>query len=278
VADPGTDEYWAIGIVVIAAFSLIGIYHGFGLVRQKKTRRAVIYSAFAISLMAGASIISGVYQAMTIAAAEPGPYLSWSEDPMTTMTISWESPVPSSKILEWSGSAAFSNPGQLTAGEHDYRSITGRIHYNVTITGLQPNTTYYYRVPGFHDQVTPFTTAPNTTIPFTFFAYGDTREAVVAGSEHLQLMNQMVALSTPGTMPAFILNSGDIANDWDDLSSWDAHFSIIKPLARSVPYFVELEITSGTGRFRPGQSTHADPRLPVDRCEPDQRDEFRISI
>jgi hypothetical protein len=238
LADIGSDEYWLYGAVVIAGFGLIGAYHGFCIIRKKKTRRAVIYSAFSICLMVGASITVGWYQATSYASENRGPYLSWSADPTTTMTIAWESPQPAARTLHWAGDAALTSYNQVVASERDDRATTGRYHYNVTITGLTQNTMYYYKIPGFHDQATSFKTAPMSTIPFTFFAYGDTREASLIDSQHASLMNQMVELSSKGTMPAFILNSGDIANSWSDTRSWDIHFQTIKPLAQSVPYFV----------------------------------------
>nr|MDO8112218.1 fibronectin type III domain-containing protein [Candidatus Sigynarchaeota archaeon] len=254
VADPGTDEYWLIGGAVIAIFTLIGGYHFFGIIRKQKTRKAVIYSAFAIFLMGGASIAIGTYQALAYTSEARGPYLSWSLDPTTTMSISWESPVHAPRELQWSNSSAFISYALITANESDYRPTTSRYHYNVTITNLLPNTTYYYRVPGFHDAITPFKTAPVTTEPFTFFAYGDSREAVKLFSEHQALINQMVGLSS-GNLPAFMLNVGDIANDWDDIPSWDVHFSIIKPLAQSVPYFV----ATGNHEWNSGLSDAANP-------------------
>ncbi|MBN2151737.1 MAG: metallophosphoesterase family protein [Candidatus Lokiarchaeota archaeon] len=238
LADVGSDEYWIYGSVVIAAFSLVGAYHGFCIFRKKKTRRAVIYSAFSIFLMVGASVTVGLYQMLSYASENRGPYLSWSDDPTTTMTVAWESPQPAPKTLQWADAASFSSYNQIVATERDDRATTGRYHYNATITGLLPNTPYYYRVPGFHDQVTPFKTAPSSTVPFTFFAYGDSREASLINSEHVGLLSQMSALASQGSMPAFILNTGDLATDWDDVQSWDIHFQTIKPLAQSVPYVV----------------------------------------
>ncbi|MHA2000036.1 MAG: fibronectin type III domain-containing protein, partial [Promethearchaeota archaeon] len=239
-------------IIVSAIMVIIGVFFGgyyvFGIVRKNKTRRAIAYTVFSSFLIIGTTVSLAAYQLMRMVPQTRGPYLSWADDPSSSMTIAWECPRSIPHVLEWSNSTDFSGANQVTATEHDYRVQIERYHYNVTIHGLEPNTTYYYRIPGFHDDATPFTTAPNVSVPFTFFAYGDSREVVPIGSEHKKLMDQMVTASK-STMPAFILNSGDVAYDFDETVSWDIHFGFIKPLAQSVPYFISSGNHEWTGNF-----------------------------
>ncbi|MFX0098224.1 MAG: purple acid phosphatase family protein [Candidatus Hodarchaeota archaeon] len=235
------DDKIVVCITLFGLLSPVLIYLAWGVFRKRKTRRAVIFSGMMACMLVGSTIFLGWYQDMRMGYQMRGPYLSWSEDPRTTISIAWESPGQAPKKLQWSTSTNFSSPNEVTATEWDYRARIERYHYNVTVRNLQPDTTYYYRIPGFHDEITPFKTAPNTTTAFRFFAYGDSREAdLFIDNQHAALINQMQDLAAQ-TMPSLIINSGDIANSGNDVESWDAHFGAIKPLASKVPYF------TGTG-------------------------------
>ena len=112
------------------------------------------------------------------------PYLSWSQDPMTTMTISWETPLPTTGVIEYGKSSSYGNKIVMD----DVGNVTW-LHI-VTLTGLEPNTTYHYRVYStsyftlYFLLDRTFTTAPNDTRRFSFAVYGDNRPDVFGITAH----------------------------------------------------------------------------------------------
>ncbi|MHA1890714.1 MAG: purple acid phosphatase family protein [Promethearchaeota archaeon] len=244
-------------LVIVIPLSPFALYHVYGIFRKKKTRRAVIFTGISMFLFIGSSIFLGAFEGLRHVPETRGPYLSWSDDPQTTMTVSWEAPGRVSRTLQWSEIENFSNYNETQAIEHDYRQFTRRFHYSVTITGLQPGKEYFYKIPGFHDDVESFKTAPNGTQPFMFFAYGDTRESTPINSEHVKLVREMVRqIKEQGASPSLIINSGDIAYDFDDYISWDIHFNTIKPLSTSAPYLV----SSGNHEWTSSLSDQENPQ------------------
>ncbi len=160
-----------------------------------------------------------------------GPYLSWTDDPSTTMTITWETyisdPIPK---FEWG-----KNPSKLTE-----TAIVGGTnhHHTVTLKGLLPDTKYYYRIPDFLDEPTSFKTAPEqgSRTPFTFLFYGDSREGDPSSPdrEHAEI----IGLMEEEKNVRFVLQAGDIANNYNDnhLEQWDYNFFIIRNISKSIPY------------------------------------------
>lgn len=242
------------GILLVALLVPFAWYFAFGVVRRRKTRKAVAYSITTVAMLVGMTIGMAAFEFIRYVPTDRGPYLSWSDDPRTSMTLSWQSPAPSVRAVEWSTGSTFNTVTTVQASETNLVNLVRRYYYNATITGLSPNTTYWYRIPGFHDEPTPFTTAPDAPVPFSFFAYGDSRESSPVGSEHLALIELMRARHA--MVPhSFVINSGDVAQDWDQVRSWDIHYHFIKPVASRMPYFV----ATGNHEWRGGVPDHEEP-------------------
>lgn len=111
----------------------------------------------------------------------------------------------------------------------------------VTLTNLEPNTTYHYRVystsyftPYFLFDRT-FKTAPNDTRPFSFAVYGDTRPDAFGITAHQTIVNEILALN-----PDFVLNVGDIVMTSNRLDQYDRFFYEIQYLAGTRPYMISI--------------------------------------
>jgi len=114
--------------------------------------------------------------------------------------------------------------GTRMTGENEHGYLT------VTLTKLQPNTTYNYTFKTANKSTQySFLTAPEGSTPFSFVAYGDTRTQL---SIHSQVMSAIAIQK-----PRFIINTGDLVGEGPTAKDWDAFFQIAAPLTGSVPYY-----------------------------------------
>jgi len=164
-----------------------------------------------------------------------GPYLSWTEDPKTTMTISWETPIPTNGTVQWGENISYGNIKASTPSIGNLRSVT--------LTGLEPNKTYHYRIISNIKNYSQllidhqFKTAPNSTIPFTFLVYGDSRPDIFGNSAHGRICKEMLK-TEPN--PAFVLHTGDIVFQSNLEYQWDRFFWEAKDIMARAPFFTTL--------------------------------------
>lgn len=165
-----------------------------------------------------------------------GPYLSWMNDPKTTMTISWQTPEENNLMLVEYGND--SNYGSIKSVINEQWNI----HYT-ELTGLKPNTTYHYRIispTNNHSQLLEdhwFKTAPNGTQAFSFVAYGDSRPDLFGNSGHGIICNQ---ISTTISNPAFVLHTGDYVFQSNFESQWDQFFWELKSIVDKAPLMATI--------------------------------------
>jgi len=114
---------------------------------------------------------------------------------------------------------------QSVAESTSYETI-----HKITLTNLQPDTTYRYQVTAGRQQsaVGTFKTAPNTAIPFNFLVFGDNQSGVKM-FEHVS--RQMAA-----TTADFVMSVGDVVDrgiNWDEWTNQyllpGRHFMGAKP-------------------------------------------------
>lgn len=102
------------------------------------------------------------------------------------------------------------------------------------LTGLQANTTYNYDV--LNDGTTngqgTFTTYPEKIEPFTFALLGDTR---TRHDVHQKIVNRII-----GEDPLFVVNSGDLVSNGNNMNDWEHFFRINDKLMRNTPYYTVL--------------------------------------
>jgi hypothetical protein len=152
-----------------------------------------------------------------------GPYLSWVNDPQTTMTITWENEREGTGSVEWGLVDSY--------GFTDFDSTFGKLH-SVELSGLTPSTTYHYRVlssTGETGDDHTFSTAKFFTEPFTFVAYGDTRTNDVYRAE--------VASRIININPDLVFNTGDLVENGWDRDLWRKWFTTNQVLLEDRPFF-----------------------------------------
>ncbi len=156
------------------------------------------------------------------AAVERGPYLSWVNDPHTTITITWQTAVAESSILEY---------GVDTTNTDTIINPVIDTSHSIEVTNLEPSSKYYYRV-RLDSQFHSFKTAATSSEPFTFCVFGDTRTDSVA---HQSVVDRIVAIE-----PNFVLHTGDLVYNGYSLDDWNTFFNIEKNLMNSIPFMPSI--------------------------------------
>ncbi|MFO8017994.1 MAG: metallophosphoesterase family protein [Promethearchaeia archaeon] len=245
----GSDDdaiYWVLGTIIVSSvFGLISAYMVYNKVKNNYSLRAKILAGILLPLLILGTIFGIIYSVGMIVPQQRGPYLSWMDDPRTTMTISFETRKKQDfKIKFGKGHDDPSDSHDLLNLEDSFnriekRDYDGYYHYTITLTNLDPDTRYYYQIPKFIDKLSDFKTAPNsTTSSYKFILYGDSRESNrIVGNQHYSLIDQMETELDFNEF-SFIINTGDTAREHDEINLWNIHFDAIRDIARNLPYFV----------------------------------------
>lgn len=159
-------------------------------------------------------------------------HLSWQSDPATTMTIMWRStPDVTVSIVEYGLTPELGQ--QATGARHSYK-FRGEevVWHTVELTGLAPNTTYYYRcgAPGYWSTTYSFVTAPSkddVRTSFTFAIIGDTQDNFAIMGQVLQKVREAGA--------RFILGTGDLTQGGSHYE-FDLWFKAAGDVFASIPF------------------------------------------
>ena len=250
--------YISIFIGFCILFLAGGVFLIYNYIKGRFTRISKILTMIFLPLCLFLVIGGFAYYGAPDPPAIRGPYLSWTQDPKTSMTITFETDMDNSFNLELG-----IDPGVLAQNStfvQTEKREDGYYHYTTTITNLQPNTVYYYKIPDFSLSITPFRTAPDSPlVNYKFILYGDSREEnMVIANQHIPLVNQMLQAYDPLDI-SFVLNTGDISGTHDDINQWNIHFRAIKDLAKTVPYFV----ASGNHEWNGGEPWNSTDNQPA---------------
>jgi hypothetical protein len=182
----------------------------------------------AVTLLSGARVA---------AAAPKYPRLSFTGDTATTMTVAWNTDADGASEVHYgttSGNLTLTATGTSTQAN----AGLGFVH-EVTLTGLQPATRYYYVAGSMTDGFTPeaeLRTGPVTDQAcgaFTFVTMGDNRpDATFGGGENwVQILGQAWT-----QQPAFVLNGGDLVLEGDRIDQWQDFMLRTSPVIANVPF------------------------------------------
>lgn len=149
--------------------------------------------------------------------------LTWSDDPMTTQSVTWRT----SAEIENSKAQFILAPNtpiyldkvetfEATTEFLDVDSVQANYH-SVTFRELKPATTYAYRVgdEGTWSEWFQFTTAPEKGTPFSFIYFGDAQNNLK--SQWSRIIRQAYS-NLPKA--AFMLHAGDLINSTQSDSEW----------------------------------------------------------
>ncbi len=138
---------------------------------------------------------------------------------------------PNSVVVAW---AVPTGNTTIIRSDTLYNKVDRYAYHSTLLTGLQPDTQYSYNI--LQDSTArgkgSFRTYPEGPVPFHFCVLGDTR----SGHDiHRQIVNRIIA-----EHPLFVINTGDLVGNGNDISQWETFFDINKELIRNVPYYTVL--------------------------------------
>jgi len=123
---------------------------------------------------------------------------------------------------------------KITAADGKSVQIPSFQQHQIRLARLQPNTTYQYDVlgDGSAEGKGTFTTFPKKIEPFRFAVLGDTRSR---HKIHQKIVNMIIK-----EKPLFVVNTGDLVGNGNDIREWQTFFQINHELMRHTPYFSVL--------------------------------------
>jgi hypothetical protein len=157
-----------------------------------------------------------------------GPWLLFGSDPTTSMKILWLTAEKNTSVVYYG-----TDPGNLDLQMKE--NFSKNLH-RIELTGLTPDTTYYYRIPETFD--TPhsatlfnFTTAPTAARSFKFAVIGDKQPT----TDQLLYTNMLVADGVIAGDYDFITQVGDLASSGAELNDWHMVLQSISKMGANTP-------------------------------------------
>lgn len=154
---------------------------------------------------------------------EKGPYLQNANQ--TSITICWVS------SEEDVGEVRYGKENKL---KNKIKEKEKTRFHQIILDKLSPQTEYSYRISGdgYESQIYKFKTASKEETPFTFIVFGDTR---TGHNAHKEIVGKIISIN-----PDFVVNTGDLIGDGENLFDWDMFFDINKELMKTIPYYPVL--------------------------------------
>ncbi len=152
-----------------------------------------------------------------------GPYIMYTDE--TSTTIMWQTHETRVSIVEY---------GESKDALKKIIQEDSIIH-EIKITGLNPDTLYFYRAGDGEDMSDFFTfrTNPSNHRPFRFAAYGDSQNHP---ERHSKLIPMIAQLG-----PSFIIHAGDAVEKGLEEERWQTElFDVIRPLSFYIPYYIAI--------------------------------------
>lgn len=205
--------FFSIGTILLTLAGLMGYFGMKNLIQRQPVVKIklVIYSLVSISLIMGVPVgyyfadnYLNDYSVIEHYSWNDGPWLTWNDDPSTSIVISWLTQVKKSTKLYYG-----TDPDDLLT----YTDPEFNYLHTVNLTGLDPNTLYYYRIgERFTTQhasdLFSFKTAPSSNAPFKFAVVGDMQPNDPFTMKGGKIVAQGIAQANPN----FVLQVGDIAS------------------------------------------------------------------
>ncbi len=146
-----------------------------------------------------------------------GPYLQHMTP--ESVTISWATKTGGTKVERTDGATM---------------DVSRYEHHSTLISDLEPDSVYTYDIlmDGSDAGKGSFRTFPEKMKPFHFCVLGDTR---TRHDVHQQVVNKIIEED-----PLFVLNTGDLVSNGNNIEHWEHFFRINKELIKNVPYYTVL--------------------------------------
>lgn len=158
-------------------------------------------------------------------------------DPARSIAINWyEEGGAGIPQLQYDQDASFATP--ITVSGAVTRSREEGDYCRVTLTGLLPEKTYYYRFQD-GDTLRQFTTAPAETDRFRFVYFGDVQfNSNETMEEDYLHWSHLASRANRQVDPAFVLQGGDMVNNGLNRGQWNAFLAATSAALPAVPILV----------------------------------------
>ena len=160
--------------------------------------------------------------------------LTWTQDPRTTQTITWQSLAETAVVRFGPESELLSQ--QIKAKSTHVFTWGHGIFHEAILTGLKPDTTYEYQIcsgDGSWTTKKSFRTAPaSEETVFTFLAGSDTKNA------H-QVITDLLGIFQHDD-PCFMVYAGDAPHHGDLSIHWDRWFRAVEPFTTRKPIMLSI--------------------------------------
>ena len=163
------------------------------------------------------------------------------------MLITWQMDSTKTCLFEWGTDTTYSEGSSNTEEYGDDHQ------HQVLLTGLTPDTKYYYRVS--YDTIDikhgSFITGPDDNAQeISFYAYGDTRTNVSVHNEVAERI--MDDMSQHPDAQTFIISSGDLVANGDNEEDWQGQFfspefEYLQEMLANLPYIAAVGNHEGQG-------------------------------
>ena len=189
------------------------------------------------------SILTAIAAAAALCCPAAAATLSWTEDPATSMTVTWRSDASGEQTLQLVAEDDFEAHGFAGAREERVygRDISpdgnGAYHYEVTVRGLTPGERYVCRVGdnnGWSGELR-FRTDDPLARSVTFAYFGDAQPGGSAGYEGFAALAESVYTAHPEL--SFAMMGGDMVNSGVSPAQFDAFSAAVESAMPGLPLF-----------------------------------------
>jgi len=178
----------------------------------------------------------GLFISLNVFSAPKYLRLSYTQDTSTSMTIVWNTDVDTDSVVLY-GKAPNNYSNNSTGTSFKANGALNYIH-EVTLTGLEPDTVYYYKAGSNSDGFSKenyFKTGPlqdANCAEFKFGYLGDNRpDPTFGGGENWPQILEQAAKSNPH----FTINGGDLVIDGDKIDEWIKFLGWTEEVASKIP-------------------------------------------
>lgn len=213
---------------------------------MKKFAALFLAVVIAVTMLAApaASSAAGTPQYDLGASAQPDHItLTWTQDPLTTQTITWRTNITIARGLVQYAKAAdkASFPGKAATVEATVQKFTSDLGdmniHTATLTGLEPGTEYIYRVGDGTNwsDIHTFTTEASNTHSFKFLIFGDSQSGDPLNPEYKPWHDTIQNAFKTNPDAKFFVNVGDLVEQGQNYVHWNKWFEAAKGVIDTIP-------------------------------------------
>lgn len=169
--------------------------------------------------------------------------LTWTDDPMTTQTITWRTDASINqgivRYAKEADKANFPDKALTQAAKMEiFDTGLGDVHmFSATLKDLEPGTNYIYQVGDGTNwsEVKSFTTETQGTNKFKFLIFGDSQSGNVGNPDYTPWETTLHNAYNANTDAKFFINVGDLVEQGQNYTHWNNWFKAADGIIDKIP-------------------------------------------